>query len=75
MPIVMYFLRDENGSECQCGSEALGGSIPCALGKRREPTRERKGLAPVSPEVAALVVLDEAQVEPRDEPSELDLCA
>lgn len=45
-----------------------------ALGKGREPACERERLAAVSSEVASLVVLDEAQIEPRDEPAELDLC-
>lgn len=44
-----------------------------ALGEGREPVCEREGLAAVAAEVAALVVLDEAEVEPRHEPAELDL--
>ena len=34
---------------------------------------ERKRLGAVAAEIDALVVLEEAEVEPRDEPSELDL--
>lgn len=44
-----------------------------ALDKRREPTRESERLTPVTPEIARLGPLDEPEVEPRDEPAELDL--
>lgn len=42
------------------------------LSERREPPRERKRLAAISPELSSLVVLDESEVEPRCEPAELD---
>lgn len=46
---------------------------PNSLDKGREPVVERKRLGAVAAEIDALVVLEEAEVEPRDEPPELDL--
>lgn len=43
-----------------------------SLGKRREPTTESKSFTPISPKLATFVELDESEVEPRNEPAELD---